>query len=154
MRGHLITFAGHGTYSPDGKVDVTPADAATITTDTNAAELAHWHTKPEYFAPAYFEFPAEQNVILGVPRSYRANFTPNLCSYINQSKPGDPGTALHAVVKTWHGSLLGRITSARVYRHNFGGRIVSLRLTGTNGATYYGRASWDNGSLIRLRRMK
>lgn len=151
---HLITFAAHGTYSPNGKVEIPPELASEINKDTDAAEIQHWNTKPGSFVPAYFEFPAEQGTILGVPRSYRANFMPNLCSYINKTKPGDPGTALHAVVKTWSGSLLGRITSARVYSHNFGGRMVSLRVKGTNGATYYGRASWDNGSIIRLRRVK
>lgn len=57
-------------------------------------------------------------------------------------------------VTTWMGSVLGTITSARVYRHNFGGRMVSIRVMGNNGATYYGRASWDNGTCIMLIRCK
>lgn len=151
---HLFVFDGRGTFSPDGKVDVNARDAAAINAETDARELANWKTKPDTFVPAYYEFPAERNIIMGVPRSYRANFTPNLYSYINQTKPNEPGTADHAVVKTWNGSILGRITSARVYRGNFGGRLVSMRVRGTNGAEYYGRASWDGGNLIRLRKAK
>jgi hypothetical protein len=57
-------------------------------------------------------------------------------------------------VTTWRGVVIGRIVSANVYRHNFGGRFVSVRVMGTNGAEYHGRASWDNGTVIRLRRVR
>lgn len=55
---------------------------------------------------------------------------------------------------TWQGIVIGAITRFRVYRHNRGGRFVSLRARGTNGAEYYGCASYDNGSCIRLRRVQ
>lgn len=71
---------------------------------------------------------------------YHSTFTPKL----NAS----------CLVTTWTGRVLGRIIAAKVTRHNFGGRMVSMRVEGTNGATYYGRASWDNGQVIRLRRGK
>jgi hypothetical protein len=32
--------------------------------------------------------------------------------------------------------------------------MVSLHVVGTNGATYYGRASWDWGTCITLRKVK
>lgn len=31
---------------------------------------------------------------------------------------------------------------------------VSIRVRGTNGAIYYGRASWDNGTCIWLHKAK
>lgn len=140
---HLFTFEGHGTFSPDGKVPVTPEEAAKINEETNAAELAHWATKPDTFAPAYYTFSAEPML---ADRRYRKAFTPRI---------GHDGLNDHpATVSTWRGTIIGRIISARVYGHNFGGRVVSIRVRGTNGATYYGRASWDNGSVIRLRKAK
>lgn len=57
-------------------------------------------------------------------------------------------------VSTWLGTVVGDILTSRVYRHNLGGRFVSLRMRGTNGATYYGRASYDWGTVIKLRRAK
>jgi hypothetical protein len=55
-------------------------------------------------------------------------------------------------VTTWGGVLIGRITTSHVYRHNFGSRMITMRVIGTNGATYHGRASYDWGSCIRLRK--
>jgi|SRR6185295_7320262 len=134
-------FEHNGTvYTPNGAVDVTPADVDAINAETNGAELAHWKTAPELFAPAYYVFPAETQGGL-----YRASFRPLL---------GGFNTDKRAIVTTWQGSELGYISDARVYRGNFGGRIVALRVRGNNGANYYGRASWDNGSIIRLRRVK
>ncbi len=57
-------------------------------------------------------------------------------------------------VTSWLGSYLGEITSAHVYRHTFGGRMVSIKVTGSNGAKYYGRASYDHGTCIMLQRVK
>ena len=57
-------------------------------------------------------------------------------------------------VSTWRGRHLGVIDSSRIYTHNFGGRFISLRVRGSNGAQYYGRASYDWGSCVRLRRSK
>lgn len=55
-------------------------------------------------------------------------------------------------VTTWTGKPLGTIITSRVGRHNFGGRVISMRVKGSNGATYYGRASYDNGNAITLRK--
>jgi hypothetical protein len=58
----------------------------------------------------------------------------------------------HGIVTTWLGTQIGIVTDARVYPHNFGARMVSVKVTGDNGATYYGHASYDNGNCIRLRK--
>lgn len=136
---HLFTFDGHGTYSPDGKVDATQAEANRMNAETTAAELAHWNTKPDVFAPAYYRFPTDT---AKQPREYRHSF------YVLLGALGSD------IVTTWTGAKLGSILSARVYQHNFGARMVSMRVRGTNGATYFGRASWDNGECIRLRKVK
>lgn len=57
-------------------------------------------------------------------------------------------------ITTWRGTVLGRITSSHVYRHNFGGRFISLSVVGTNGARYHGRGSYDGGSSVRLHRTR
>jgi len=133
---------------------VLPVDMQARHEELERAELSRWEGKPDTQL-GYFTFPAEDVPLFGRPRPYRAEFRPCLHSYINQATPADPGTALHAVVTTWQGTVLGRITSARVYRrHNFGGRMVSVTVKGTNGVTYYGRASWDNGNCINLRKAK
>lgn len=108
-----------------------------------ADELKHWQTQPDRFV-AYYSFPAEKG---GQP--YRAAFAPRL--HLNA---GVIGTADVATVKTWLGTKLGDIIFARVYRHNFGGRVVRLRVRGTNGAIYYGSASWDSGDVITLRKAR
>lgn len=131
---HVLIFDGHGAFTPDGKVDATKADAERMNAETTTVELAYWATKPDMLAPAYYAFPNHPEGGL-----YRASFYP--------SNTG-------AKVTTWTGAKLGDIISARVYRHNFGARMVSLRVRGTNGATYFGRASWDNGECIRLRKVK
>lgn len=79
--------------------------------------------------------------------TYTRSFAPLL-----GDKRGNPQQ--WANVTTWSGSLLGYIVDAKVYAHNFGGRMVSLTVQGTNGARYYGRASYDRGTVVRLRRMK
>ena len=58
------------------------------------------------------------------------------------------------IVTTWPGTVLGTIVTSRIYRHNFGGRFISLAVRGTNGARYSGRASYDWGQCVRLRRVK
>lgn len=131
-------FAGRGVFSPDGKVDLTPEQAAEHNQQQAAQELTHWATKPDTFMPAYYTFPA-----VTVARKESCSAFYPFCGAL-----GD------AYVSTWNGARLGMIISARVYWHNFGGRFVSIRVKGTNGATYYGRASWDNGNLIKLRGVK
>lgn len=120
---------------------------------TEQAALADWATCPQTFA-AYYTFPAEQLPFFGRPRPYREQFRPCLHTYVNQTGSNDLGLAHQAIITTWLGATLGRIVSARVYRHNFGGRMVSMRVQGTNGVEYVGRASWDNGSCINLRQVK
>lgn len=139
-------------FTPNG-TDVPAADAPSHNAELERLELERWATAPDRQL-AYFAFPAESNTVLGVPRSYRASFSPTLYTYINKTKADDPGTANHAHVTTWTGKRLGTIVSARVYTHNFGGRFVSLTVKGTNGALYHGRASWDNGTCIWLRKSK
>lgn len=81
---------------------------------------------------AYYRFPAEETN----PRPFRMGFTPQLAG---------------ATVDSWNGYHRGIITSARVYRHNMGGRMVTITAKLADGI-YYGRASWDNGNSIRLRK--
>lgn len=131
-------------HHPTDSVRVHVVDAAHISAETNARELAHWATQPDTFAPAYYDFPAED-----MTGHYRRAFVPRM-----HSNCGSIGTADSATVKTWNGSVLGVITRARVYSHNSGSRMVALTVRGTNGALYYGRASWDNGNVIKLRRAK
>lgn len=138
--------------TPNQTPGVSPAESDARNKAIEAQELETWAAQPERVL-AYYDFPAETNTVLGRPRSYRASFTPNLQTYINQVRPEDPSTAQHAVVKTWPGTVLGRIVQARVYTHNFGGRFVSMRVKGSNGATYAGRASWDHGQCIWLRKV-
>jgi|SRR3990172_1678234 len=97
-----------------------------------AAELERWQTKPDRQL-AYFAF-----VPPPTPRQYLRAFT-----IIGKGS-----------VSTWLGTTIGSVLSARVYSHNFGGRILTLRVRGTNGAEYYGRASWDHGTCIWLRRSR
>ncbi len=89
----------------------------------------------------YFNFPGEDSAATERAnrgnRNYRPTFAPNLTG---------------ATVSNWPGSTLGTIVSASVYRHNFGGRFVAIRARMFNGVEYVGRASWDNGSCIRMRR--
>ena len=63
-------------------------------------------------------------------------------------------TLADCIVTTWMGAKLGTIVRANVYRHNFGGRFVSITVIGTNGAMYHGRASYENGSCICLHRSR
>lgn len=136
---HALVMNGK-VYGPNGPIKtinghtLTVAEAEAYNKSLTDQELAHWSTSPDRFAPAYYTFPHEQ---AGGP--YRPTFNPHLGS---------------ATVTTFTGAHLGRIVRARIYRHNFGARMVSITVVGTNGAHYVGRASWDNGSVIRLRKTK
>lgn len=101
-------------------------------------ELELWETKPERFT-AYYRFIQNEIDTAKQARYGRQRFYPSLSG---------------ASVSTWLGTRLGTIIEARVYPHNLGGRFVSLRVRGSNGAVYYGRASWDNGEVINLRKAK
>jgi hypothetical protein len=135
---HLMTFSNDDrVFSPDGAVNMTPEQAKAHNEAITARELEHWATRPDYFSPAYYKFPK-----LDQSGGYRPAF------YI-----GERGI-VWGIVSTWTGAKLGDIVHAHVFPHNFGGRVVSIRVRGTNGAMYYGRASWDNGDVIGLRRIK
>lgn len=124
-------------FEHNGQV-FTPNGSAVAIEDNTArnaaieqAELAHWRMRPREMSCYYRSVPEP------IGRSYREAFRFGGGS-----------------VTTWTGATLGTIINARVYRHNFGARMVSMRVRGTNGAMYHGRASWDNGDCIRLHRSK
>lgn len=118
-------------YTPDGTA-VTPTQNASRNAALEQRELADWDMRPRT-AIGYFRFPASSATV------YREMFYPRIAG---------------ARVTTWLGAPLGRITDARVYRHGLGGRFVALRVAGSNGAVYHGRASWDNGTVITLHRVR
>lgn len=132
-KGYAFEHEG-AVFTPDGKADLTPAGMADHNAQLEQAELRQWAERPDR-AMAYFEFPGTPND----GRQYRHVFQP---------------TTTGATVATWLGTVLGRITEARVYRHNFGQRFVSLRVLGSNGAEYWGRASWDGGNAVILRKVR
>jgi hypothetical protein len=66
---------------------------------------------------------------------------------------GEHGTT-RGRVSTWLGTTIGTILTSRIYRHNFGGRFVAIRVQGTNGAEYHGRASYDWAQCIMLRKCR
>ena len=128
-------FEHHGkVYTPNATPGIDPADNAARNAAIQAAELARWDTKPDRQL-AYYHFPKQG----GGGGLWRWDFYPTISG---------------AYVTLWPGNRIGRIVSARVYRHNFGGRMVSVTVQGSNGAKYHGRASWDNGTCIHLRKAK
>lgn len=124
-------------YTPNGTPAIAPEENETRNQVIQAAELARVATKPDAML-AYYSFPAE-HAKQGQPgRPYRERFSPQLAD---------------AHVSLWLGVRIGRITAARVYRHNFGGRMVSLTVD-VDGTRYHGRASYDWGQCVRLRKGK
>lgn len=121
-------------FTPNGTTGISPAENDARNRALTAAELEHWRTNPDRMR-AYYKFP------LGLRPAirYRGECYPYLTD---------------ASVTTWTGEHLGTITAARVYQHNFGGRFVSVRVRSITGAEYHGRASWDWGNCILLRRCK
>jgi hypothetical protein len=122
------------TFTPNATPDIDPAANNDRNAAIERAELAHWATCPDHML-AYYTFPND----VDARQPYGHAYHPTL-------------TGAH--VTTWPGTRIGSIVSARVSTNNFGARVVALRVRGTNGAEYYGRASWDNGSCIRLRKAK
>ncbi len=121
-------------YTPDGST-VAPQFNDDRNKQIERAELEAWSARPVRFL-AYYKIP-EPNA--PTPRIYRASYRPNLTE---------------AFVSTWLGTTIGRIVSANVYTHNFGSRMISMSVIGSNGARYFGRASFDWGTCIFLRRCK
>lgn len=144
---------GGRVFTPNQTQGISPEANADRNRAIEAEELKRWQDRPERFV-AYYDFPAEHLPLFGRPRLYRENFAPCLHTFVNKAKPEDTGYDHVATITTCLGTTIGVITAARVYRHNFGGRMVALRMKGTNGVEYYGRASWDGGSVITLRRVK
>jgi hypothetical protein len=132
-------FVHDGTAYTPNQTDV-PAERADVHNKRiETEELARWAETPDTML-VYYHFPAETTFpSVFHPRPYRPTFYPVLSG---------------AEVKTWLGTVVGAIIRAHVYRHNFGGRFVSIRVRGTNGATYYGRGSWDYGQCVLLRKMR
>lgn len=133
-KGYAFAHAGK-VFTPDGRVSL-PGSVEDHNAQLEARELAAWAEGPDR-ALAYYQFPVNDAAVAGT--QYRANYSPRITG---------------ATVSTWLGTVIGRITEARVYRHNFGQRFVSLRVLGTNGAEYWGRASWDGGNAIILRKVR
>lgn len=131
MRDYGFVHEGQ-VFTPNATPGITAAENLTRNQAIEAAELRAWDGKPAVVL-AYYQFTP----------------TPTPDRYLRSFRIAGTGT-----VTTWMGTKLGTITAARVYTHNFGGRFVSMRVRGTNGAEYYGRASWDWGSVIRLHRAK
>jgi hypothetical protein len=139
MTNYALTLNGR-TFTPDGQTKIEDPDAHNKAVEAEALRM--WQTKPERFL-AYYKFPVVVAPNTPCSQQYRETFSPLL-------RVG----AQPASVSTWLGTQLGTIVHARVYRHNFGGRMVSMTVKGNNGATYYGRASWDSGNCINLRKAK
>lgn len=124
-------------YTPNQTPGVTPADVEERNKAIERDELERWKGQPDRHV-VYFEFPIEITR-QDSTKPYRTRFQP---------------VVTDAYVSTWLGTRLGTITRAHVYTTNLGGRIVCLQVTGTNGSKYYGRASYDNGNCVWLRKAK
>lgn len=155
MRSMDYGFAHAGTvYTPNQTLGITPEQNTARNAELERAELARWAGQPDR-QWAYFSFPAEGLPLFGKARPYRREFRPCLHTVVNIA-PGEAGNgyAHEAIVMTWPGTVIGTITSARVYPHNFGSRMMAITVRGTNGAIYHGRASWDHGQCVNLRKGK
>ncbi len=126
-------FVHEGKVFTPNRTQLEPSAAEDHNRQLELRELATWAEKPDRTL-GYYQFPSHAGGGL-----YRSQFAVPLGG---------------ATVTTWPGTVLGRITEARVYRHNFGQRFVSLRVLGTNGAEYWGRASWDGGNCVVLRKVR
>jgi hypothetical protein len=131
---YIVEFEGQQ-LTPAGTVTV--PDAAAHNRELAAAELAQWQTQPDRQCAYY-------------------HFGEGITGRELEVRRGPAYFGADCTVSLWNGETIGRIISARVYRHNFtyGGRMVSLRVIGSNGATYYGRASYDNGDVVVLRKAR
>jgi hypothetical protein len=127
-------------FTPNGTTNVSVTDSDTRNKAMEQGELAEWQTAPDRFL-AYYRFPTDSHT-----KRYQASWRAEPSPFAPDSRG--------AIVTTWLGTKLGDITSARVYRHNFGSRMVAITVKATNGATYHGRASWDHGECITLRKSK
>lgn len=127
-----IVHAGQ-VFTPNGRADLAPAEVDGYNRALEAEELKAWQGRPDR-AIGYYDTPAQ---IQGGP--WRTTFQVNTAG---------------ATITTWRGTRIGKVTEAKVYRDNFGGRLVYLRVIGTNGAEYWGRASWDGGNVVKLHKVR
>lgn len=75
-------------------------------------------------------------------------------AYYGIATPAEAEAGVRSGVHTFLGTRLGTIIRSRVFRHNFGARFIAIRVRATNGAEYYGRASYDWGNAVILHRAK
>lgn len=127
-------------FTPDQTAGISAVNNDQRNRLIDRAALESWAAAPDRFI-AYYHVP---NVRRGTER-YRGRTIHNAPISIDLAG---------ARVTTWLGAELGVITRARLYWHNFGGRFIAITVRGNNGACYHGRASWDWGSVIRLRKCK
>lgn len=156
-------------YTPNGTTGIAPAENTDRNRAIADAELAYWATQPDRML-AYYHFPMDgRHAYTPVDRFSQRAAPLDACQYCGklraEHEETEPDRArpyratfcpriTGAYVSLWPGDRIGAILQARVYRHNFGSRFVSLRVRGTNGAEYYGRASWDWGQCIVLRKVR
>lgn len=132
--GYVWQSAEHGQWAPSGKVS--PAiDVDSHNRAVEAAELARWGGRPDGAIGYYAVTERETG-----NREY---------GQFRARVMGCP-----VIVKTWIGTVIGHGVVTAAYQHNFGGRFVAITVHGTNGARYHGRASYDNGTCVRLHRAK
>lgn len=132
-------------FMPNGTIGVEASENDARNRAIEAGELDAWQGQPESFV-AYYAFPEGADV--------RVNRFAELRRQPYEINCWGTSRETAAKVTTWRGTKIGTIVRAKVYRHNLGGRFVSMHVKGTNGAEYYGRASYDNGTVVRLRRCK
>lgn len=132
MADYGFTHGGK-VFTPNQTPDISIVENTERNKAIELAELEVWKAQPDRQF-AYYAFPAENS---RHNKFYRSSFDPLLTG---------------AKVSTWLGTPLGHITYAHVWRHNFGGRMVSIMVRGNNGALYHGTASYDGGECINLRK--
>ncbi len=130
-QGYAITHQGR-VWTPTGEQTGTIQDVDAHNAEVERRELEAWTRKPDQ-GVAYFVFPHEKG-----GGAWRRAFRPTITG---------------SRVMTWRGAKLGAIIDAKVYTNNFGARVVTVRAN-IGGAIYHGRASWDGGNGIRLRKGK
>ena len=121
---YIVSLQGQ-TFTPDGIVQGVE-DAAAHNAELTRLELAAWALRPDRYCGYVQEETATPRPIVG----QRLRLT------------------------TWMGDLLGHGTVTGVFRNNLtGSRTVSIRVRGTNGATYIGRFGDEWSQLCRIRRI-
>lgn len=132
-------------------------DAGSETDRRNAAveagELAHWATGPAHMI-GYVTLPAFE---IAWAEKFRDKDGNTLLPSGQWTSAAGKDMLLRgfprAVITTWRGTPLAHGHLVSVYRAGFARtRMVSVRVTGTNGYQYTGRCGIDGGNAIHLRR--